>query len=227
MRILPILGKFLISVGVGVLLFVAWTLWGTGISTHRDQNRLSDQFDAAPAFQAAAGEADKPHGPPKDYKPDPGEGVFRLKIPKIKLNDGKGYIVVEGVDTDDLAKGPGHYPQCRPGFEVADPPLCTEQDEVWPGERGRVIVSGHRTTHGAPFYDLEQLVEGNELIIETKWGNFVYEVTQTKVVAPDAIGIANPSATNKREIVLTTCNPRFSAAQRLIVFAQMARYTPV
>lgn len=213
----------MISVGVGVLLFVAWTLWGTGIATHRAQNRLSEQYDALPPFPVPAGKKEKPHGPPAGFKPKPGEPVFRIKIPKIKLNDGKGYMAIEGVNTEDLAEGPGHYPDCGPGFPE---PLCTNEPEVWPGEPGRVIVSGHRTTHGAPFYDLEQVVKGNQIIIESRWGNFTYVVTKQTIVDDSVVGIADPTASKTPEIVLTTCNPRFSAAERLIVYAKLKESTP-
>jgi sortase A len=135
-----------------------------------------------------------------------------MRIPKIDFDQ----IVVEGVGTDELHKGPGHYPSCRDGFED---PLCTDFEEMWPGEKGRVIVSGHRTTYGAPFYNLDKLKAGDEVITETRWGDFTYEVTKTEIVRPDSLAIAIQS--DEAEIVLTTCNPRFSAAQRLIVYARL------
>jgi sortase A len=140
--------------------------------------------------------------------------VFRIVIPKIEESE----MVVEGVDTESLRKGPGHYPDCRRGFEK---PLCTDQEEIWPGEVGRVIISGHRTTYGAPFYDIDRLRRGDEIRLETKWGDFTYEVTGSEVVPPNAQDIATP-VSDKPELVLTTCNPRFSAAERLIVSAELA-----
>jgi sortase A len=215
MRVLRFVGKLLISVGVGTLLFVAWTLWGTGIATERAQSRLAQRFDDLPAFTSSRSPGDVAlPGPPRGFRPGPGDPVFHLRIPAIDVDR----IVVEGVETEQLALGPGHYPSCRPGFTR---PLCTEHDEVWPGERGRVIVSGHRTTHGAPFWDLDKLRRGDDVIMQTKWGTFVYRVSGTRIVASNALDIANPSASNGREIVFTTCNPKFSAAQRLVVFAKM------
>jgi sortase A len=210
--LLSVVGKLLISVGVGVLLFVAWTLWGTGLVTQRQQERLAREFDQLPAFQVAP--KDRTAGPPRGFKPAPGDPVFRLQIPAMGLDS----IVVEGVEQDELALGPGHYPSCRRGFTK---PLCTKADEVWPGEQGRVIVSGHRTTHGAPFWDLDKLRRGDRIVTRTKWGSFEYEVLERDVVEPNARDIANPVATDGSEIVFTTCNPRFSAAQRLIVLAEL------
>jgi sortase A len=210
--LLGIVGKFLISVGLGILLFVAWTLWGTGLVTQRHQDRLAQEFEQQPILRRTGSE--RPSGPPRGYRPGPGDAVFRLEIPAIDVDS----IVVEGVDQDQLALGPGHYPSCRRGFGK---PLCTEADEVWPGERGRVIVSGHRTTHGAPFWDIDKLGAGDLVVTRTKWGNFTYEVFDKEIVAPNARDIANPTATNASEIVFTTCHPKFSAARRLIIYAEL------
>ena len=214
MRTLRIVGKALISVGVGVLLFVAWTLWGTGIYTAREQAKLAREFDSAPFLPShqVAQQPDTGFVKIRDYRPKPGSAVFKLNIPAIDLHQ----VVVEGVDTENLRRGPGHYPTCREGFL-----LCIDdyENEGWPGEKERVIVSGHRTTYGAPFWDLDKLKRGDEIHVETKWGDFVYKVADTTVVDDSSRTIAVPG--NDAELVLTTCNPKFSAAERLVVFADM------
>ena len=209
MRYVRFVGKLLISVGCGVLMFVAWTLWGTGLYTSQQQDQLQDSWAKEPPIVLE----DSPDiKVPESFQPPPGHQAFKMRIPKIDFDQ----IVVEGVGTDALHKGVGHYPACREGFE---PPLCTEFEEMWPGENGRVIVSGHRTTYGAPFYDLDKLQPGDEVITETRWGDFTYEVTRSEIVRPDSLAIAIQS--DVAEIVLTTCNPRFSAAQRLVVYARL------
>ena len=214
MTFLRTLGKFLISVGVGVLLFVVWTLNGTGLYTASQQRSLQAEFDKLPPLAAGVTpRKGEPTGPPSSYRPSAGDPVFRIKIPEIDFNK----IVVEGVDVEDLRKGPGHYPACRDGFV---PPLCTKFGEVWPGEEGRVIVSGHRTTYGAPFGDLDELEAGDRIDVETKWGDFTYVVTKKEIVKPDTRAIV-ADVEGIRELVLTTCNPKFSAAQRLIIFAEL------
>ncbi|MGH2754056.1 MAG: hypothetical protein ACRDLB_06440, partial [Actinomycetota bacterium] len=114
MRFLHIFGKFLISVGVGVLLFVLWTLKGTDLYTHSQQRHLEAEFEALPRLTPAP--VDDPDGsdepraprPPVNFEDDleAGDPVFRLAIPEIDVED----MVVEGVGVDDLRKGPGHYP---------------------------------------------------------------------------------------------------------------------
>ena len=223
---LRVLGKFLISVGVGVLLFVAWVLWGTGIYTSQQQDRLKDELTQLPDIEPQEQKGNKKGsggptfvGPGDGYEPGAGDPVFALSVPDIELSD----VVVQGVGEEELKLGPGHYPDCGQGFAK---PLCTEAEEVWPGEKGRVIVSGHRTTYGQPFWDLDKLREGDEIVTDTRWGKFTYEVTGLEVVAPNATDIIVPEpGGSNAEIVLTTCHPKFSADERLIVFAEMKEIT--
>ena len=207
MRFVRLLGKLLISIGFGVLMFVGWTLWGTGIYTAQQQDTLAEEFADAPPVSLDVNDQ-----VPDSFLPGPGKHAFRMQIPAIDFDQ----IVVEGVGSTDLKKGPGHYPECRDGF---DKPLCTPFEEVWPGEEGRVIVSGHRTTYGAPFYNVDKLKQGDQIITTTQWGEFTYEVTIKTIVQPDSplVVIQN----DEPELVLTTCNPRFSAAERLIVYAEL------
>lgn len=214
MKWLRVAGKFLISVGVGFLLFVVWTLYGTGIYTARQQRSLAEEFDRLPAFERQTPEGDPlPPGPPPGYDPAPGAPVFRMHLPTIEE---KPMMVVAGVDTDQLKLGPGLYPSCRAGFER---PLCTNYEETYPGEKGRVIVSGHRTTYGQPFWSLDEMEKGDPIHFETRWGEFTYRVTGKEVVPADSQAIVVPS--NKYEVVLTTCNPKYSASERLIVYAEL------
>jgi sortase A len=127
----------------------------------------------------------------------PGQAYAILKIPSIRVND----VVVQGTDTESLKKGPGHY---------------RETDDPWE-DRGRVGIAGHRTTYGAPFWDLDRVRRGDVVTLVTEYGTFAYRVTRTKVFEPSRIGVLDP--TKRPTLVLTTCTPRFSAAQRLIVYA--------
>ncbi len=214
------LGKLLISLGVGVLLFVAWILWGTGIYMNQQQDELRERLTQLPEFPAERNDEKDTgspfRGPGDDFAPGPGEPVFTLDIPDIDVRN----VVVEGVGVEELKSGPGHFPDCRDEFKGE---LCTEQEEVWPGEQGRVIISGHRTTFGQPFWDLDKLKPGDEILIRTRgWGDFTYLVTDTEIVLPTSREIAVPDPPGERaEMVLTTCNPRFSAAERLVVHAEL------
>ena len=131
---------------------------------------------------------------------DPGDPIGRIKIPEVDLSK----VVVEGTDGDSLRKGPGHYPET---------PL--------PGIRGTVAIAGHRTTYGAPFRDLDKLERGDEVIVEMPYGSFFYEVEREQIVDPTATWVTR--RVDHDRLVLTACHPKYSAAQRIVIFARLVR----
>ena len=175
-RIADIVGRVLIGVGVLLLLFTAYQVWGTSIEESHAQAALRSQLrqqsvgtGADQALSAAATRGALPTGPPDTAPstPDPAEGtpVGEVRIPAIGLDQ----IVVEGSGEADLRKGPGHY---------LGTPL--------PGQHGNVAIAGHRTTYGHPFYSLDALKVGDPIVLTTLQGVFVYEVTKGPfVVSPN------------------------------------------
>lgn len=194
--ILRLVGKLLLGAAAIMGAYILWLLWGTGIYYGRQQDQLQGELDARIEAAAVAPEA----APPAPALP--GQAYAMLEIPELDLNE----VVVEGITTEALKKAPGHYPKS------ADP---------W-DDQGKVAIAGHRTTYGAPFWDLQKLTGGEEIRLVTEEGVFDYVVTRQRIVLPSATYVTNP--TPKPTLVLTTCEPRFSAAQRLIVFAE--RITP-
>lgn len=128
-----------------------------------------------------------------------GESFAFLSIPKIELED---VVVYEGVDRETLKNGPGHMP-----------------DTALPGQPGNAVISGHRTTYGRPFFDFDLLEVGDHVEIETEVGRHVYEVRDIQVVEPTALWVTDPRPGGW--LTMTTCEPKFSARQRLVVFAEM------
>jgi sortase A len=178
--------------------YVAWTLWGTGFATQRWQDRLRPELE-----RRIHANANNPKAPPATITSVPGDAVAIIKIPRIHLN----MVVVEGTDTLALEKGPGHY---------------TGTAYPWQ-DHGRVAIAGHRTTYLHPFYSLDALRKGDPIVLLTEYGTFRYEVTGTYVTLPDGIlpdGSYVLDQTKAPTLALTTCNPRYSAAQRLIVLAK-------
>lgn len=195
------MGKTLIGTGVLIFLFVAYELWGTSIAEARDQSRLKAQFNrslATTPTTAAPGSATAPPDTTPLPPLDPSL-VGEISAPKIGLDK----FVVEGVGVPDLKKGPGHYPGT---------PL--------PGTHGNSAIAGHRTTYGAPFNRLDELSKGDPVIVRTTKGTFRYEVSETKVVSPNEVSVLDNTPDDR--LTLTTCNPKYSAAQRLIVVATLA-----
>ena len=197
---LSALGAILTGAGVLILLFVAYQLWGTGLYTSRQQGSLRSEFNqklkAAEASPTTSTTVDPLRLPP----PTPsGDTVAHIRIPKIGLDQ----LVVQGVGLGDLRKGPGHY---------AETPL--------PGEQGNAAIAGHRTTYGAPFNRLGELVNGDEILVTTLKGSFTYTVARVHVVKPSQVEVLNPTPTPT--LTLTTCHPKYSAKERLIVVSNLA-----
>jgi len=172
--------------------YIGWLLWGTGLTTSAYQR------DARPTFTKVINTKDPQQAPPAGVLPLRGSAYAELIIPRIGLD----YIVVQGTDEESLKKGPGHYP------DTADPWDAT----------GRVGIAGHRTTYLAPFYHLDSMQVGDPITLRTEYGTFDYRVTQVFVV-PEAGSGSVLEQTKQPTLVLTTCNPRYSSSERLIVTA--------
>ena len=190
-RALRLAGLVLILVALIVGGYVWWLLWGTGFATRAAQD------DLRPGFERRVATKDADDAPSKIVNV-PGKAVMIIKIPSIDVN----YVVVEGTDTESLKKGPGHYSFTSYPWE----------------EDGAVGIAGHRTTYGSPFWSLNELREGDKIVLATEYGTFTYRMTHSRIIAPSNGSVLE--GTTKPTLVLTTCNPRFSAAERLIVFAE-------
>ena len=199
-------GKTCISAGVLVLLFVGYELWGTGFAEARSQHQLKKQFAAAP-FVTPPISTSTTRAIPKSTTtttavalppPPTGSAVAILNIPRIKVT----VAVVEGIGVEDLKKGPGHYPNT---------PL--------PGQPGNTAIAGHRTTYGHPFFDLNDVQIGDDILVATHTETYRYSVISHEDVLPSDVAVVAPTTDNR--LTLTTCTPRYSASKRLIVVAKL------
>jgi sortase A len=210
MRVVGVIGKILIAAGVVLLLFAAYQIWGTSFQEGHTQNALRSTLEKESQnaeVKHALAEADAldrlPTGPakvaPTTAAPAEGKPVGEIRIPVIGINQ----VVVQGVATQDLRKGPGHY---------IGTPL--------PGQAGNSAIAGHRTTYGHPFYNLNEVKPGDSIVLTTFQGIFVYDAVSSQVVSPsDGTVLKNAFGAY---LTLTTCNPRFSASSRLVVLAKLA-----
>jgi sortase A len=132
-----------------------------------------------------------------------GDAIAKIEIPKIGVSE----YVVEGTDTASLRKGPGHYPET---------PL--------PGGAGTSAIAGHRTTYGAPFRKIDQLKRGDQILIDMPDGRFFYRVELTKIVDDQDLSVLD--RVGHQRLMLSACHPLYSAAERVIVFARLAKRGP-
>lgn len=178
---------------------IEWSNFLSDMQTNRLQDQLEKEF-------LACG---------KQYCRGEGDPLTRIEIPEIGVNT----IVVEGTTPSALKAGAGHY---------RSTPL--------PGQRGNVAIAGHRTTFGRPFNKIDALDPGDSIIMTTPVGRYTYRVIKAPrgtTKAGDAGWITHPfdwsvaAKTKGSYVTLTTCHPKGSARQRLIVRAQLVKSEPV
>lgn len=212
-----IAGWTLIWSGLLIFGYLGWQLFGTDWVNQGVQEQASIELEdaleeAAPstpetidAAEYLGAEVEQPPDTPDvvqffpEEPADVGESFAFLSIPKIGLDD---VVMYEGVDRETLQKGPGH---------MVSTPL--------PGQPGNSVVSGHRTTYGRPFFDFDQLEAGDRVEVETEVGTHVYEVREILIVAPTDVWVTENR--NGGWLTMTTCNPKFSARERLVIQAEM------
>jgi sortase A len=137
----------------------------------------------------------QPTPPPANpYANVPVNQIGTILIPKINLV----HPIFEGVWLTVVDHGPGHWP-----------------GSAEPGSVGNAVFAGHRVTHTHPFLNLDQLAIGDAVIFSMPYGVFTYAVTSITIVLPTDIGITDPTRTPT--ITLFACNPKHSAAQRIVV----------
>jgi sortase A len=213
------LGEVLITLGVIVLLLAAYEVWGKAAVVASHQNDLDRQLEEMWGFDpgldptvgpAADDEGDgEPQVAPQPLAPPPGHAVARLYIPKF----GRHWVVVEGVELDDIRYAPGRYPS-----------------GAMPGEVGNFAIAGHRNP--ATFWDLDRVLSGDMIVVETRDTWYIYQVYRNHIVSPAAVEVVapvpgKPGATPERAVLtLTTCNPKWDNYERLIVHAELVDQQP-
>jgi sortase A len=208
-RVVREIGLGMITLGIVILLFVVYQLFGTTLTEQHDQAALSRSFAQAVARAHAApvGTGDSPTvaatptATAGDLSPSTptGTAVDHLVIPSIGVNK----FVVQGTAEANLEMGPGHY---------VNTPM--------PGERGNAAIAGHRTTYGAPFFELGHVKKGDYIYLTNTAGRtFDYRVVRSEVVSPSDVSVLDD--TPNAELTLTTCNPAYSATSRLVLVADL------
>jgi sortase A len=224
--VVQIVGELLITVGVILLLFVAWQLWWTNVESDAKQSETIKNFaqelggSAAPAASDAP-DASTPAPTPTDYGPPrvaeaPGHGqtIGIMYIPRF----GADYTrpIVQGTSTDVLdTLGLGHY-----------------SDTAMPGATGNFAVAGHRQTHGAVLDNIHTLVPGDKIYVQTRDGFYVYVFRNNQIVLPSATDVLLPVPTQpaarptEAYLTMTSCNPRFGSQERIIAYSLLDHWQP-
>ena len=204
------MGWTLVWSGLLMLGFVGYQLYGTGLQTAAAQADAREEL--AKVFASASTTSTTPTTAPADASTtttqppilvgeEPvgeGEPFAQIRMPSIDVDQ----IVFEGVQVETLKQGPGRIP----GTSL-------------PGQPGNAGISGHRTTYGQPFHDLDRLRPGDSIFVDTAIGTHEYIVRRSEIVTPFDVDVLDQR--DGAWLTLTTCHPKYSARQRLIVFAEM------
>ena len=130
-----------------------------------------------------------------------GMPIGKIVIPSIGMN----VVMVEGTGKGDLKEGPGHWPETP-----------------FPGEGGNFVVSGHRTTYGAPFFKLNDIHPGDEIDLILPYAVARYKVTWIKIVLPTEVGVVAQQGIE--QVSLAACHPIYSASHRIVVQADLVDF---
>jgi sortase A len=198
-------GEVLITLGLIVMLFALYEVYGKTAIVDAHQNSLNQQltqdWNAAPPSTAGA-------GTPSSVEPLRGSAFARLYLPVLHQH----WVVVEGVALSDIAYAPGHYP-----------------GTALPGQIGNFSVAGHRIP--SIFWNLQEMQKGQLIVVQTKDFWYVYTVTQNEIVTPHSIEVVAPTpdkigvAPKQAMMTLTTCNPKWNDYQRMAVHAVLTEKT--
>ncbi|MEU4692104.1 class E sortase [Actinoplanes sp. NPDC023714] len=198
-------GEVMITFGLVVLLFAGYQVFGNSAKVQSEQDTLAQELDQAwndPTVAPTATNAAAPAAPGDSL-------VGRLYIPKFD----KEWVVVNGVEPDDIKYAPGHYP-----------------DTAMPGEIGNFSVAGHRIKK--IFWRLDEMNDGDVIGVETRDSWYVYHVYKSEIVRPHQVEVVAPvpgkprAKPTKALLTLTTCNPKFNNYERLIVHAELVSTVP-
>ncbi|CCE73995.1 class E sortase [Clavibacter nebraskensis] len=219
-----VLGELLLTAGVLIMLFLGWQLWFNDIvvsSGQRDQALENSRSWATAAPEAAA--TPDPAASPAA----PGEPVITTAPTTDATDFGNIYIPRFGPDyVVPVATGVGLSSVLNHGK------IGHYRETQMPGEVGNFAVAAHRTSYGKPFNQITDLRVGDAIVVETQDGWYTYRFRTLEYVKPTGVDVLDevPQAPDAqpgdRILTMTSCNPLFSAAERVIAYSVFESWQP-
>ncbi|MFI5756027.1 class E sortase [Streptomyces sp. NPDC051569] len=208
--VVSVFGELLITAGLVLGLFVAYSLWWTNVLADRAAHKQSDDVRHE---WARGGGTDGAGGSPRTY--DSKDGIGFLHVPAMKNGE---VLVKKGTDTALLNDGIAGY--------YTDPvPSALPWDK-----KGNFTLAAHRDGHGAKFHNIHKVKDGDAVVFETRDTWYVYKVfkelpktskynVEVLRPVPKESGKTKPG----RYLTLTTCTPVYTSDYRYIVWAELER----
>lgn len=173
-----------------------------------------DRLQEGPSQDGASPEEAPPASPSQKTLIVPGTEGYLLEIPAIGVR-----AVVRELE---LSVFSGKNTPLLKRYGLGQVPYTENLQNVSPGGEGTAAITGHRTTSGAPFRHIDRLRPGDAIIVSSRGMTQEWEVVRSVTVLPSAVE-AIRSRPGTRSLVILACNPPFSAAERLIVYARLKR----
>ncbi|MGR0318552.1 class E sortase [Agromyces sp. ZXT2-3] len=230
--VVGVIGELLLTAGVLVLLFLGWQLWWNDAITGAQQSAAASDLSTGWREQAGApseasgvatDEASSDAIPADEIEPPVdatehayGDAFAVMYVPRF--GDDSQRTIAEGTGLDvlnDADTGVGHY-----------------EGTQMPGEIGNFAIAAHRSAYGGGMHEIDRLRLGDGIFIQTADGWYTYRFRDLEYVAPDAVGVLAPVphhpelAATDRLITLTTCNPLYSTAERIIAYGVLESWRP-
>jgi sortase A len=217
--VVAVIGELMITAGLVLGAYVVYELYVSNFAAEQTWSQSTDELEDQ--FDKESKELLK-ENPSLDLsnlvlEPNQGQPFGFMLIPKLWASN-KAVPILAGIADRDLARGLGHY-----------------SDTAMPGEEGNFSVAGHRATHGQPFAQFQNLAKGDEVIVETLAGRYVYSLVTDIKVTPTDVWVISPKPdlpelnalpADIKLITLTTCDPRWSSEFRWIWFGALQSFTP-
>ena len=224
--VVGVLGELLLTAGVLILLFLGWQLWWNDAIMAGQQSSAASDLSAEwlEEGRSARGDAPEPSPETEDYG-DPvvdtseygsGEAFAVMYVPRFGEDSQRR--IAEGTGADVLNStylGVGHY-----------------SDTQMPGDVGNFAIASHRSAYGGGMHEIEQLQLGDAIYIQTQDGWYTYRFRDFEYVTPEAVDVLAPVPHHPdlpptdRIITLTSCNPLYSTAERIIAYGVLESWQP-
>lgn len=171
----------LIIAGLAFLIYGGYQLYETKQAQHKSLAEVKTMLQNKKDKKQIENENEEPFDV-ESFIPETGNRVGLLSIPRLDSE----IAIIEGTHEDELAQGVGHY-----------------GGTAYPLQNDQIVLSGHRDT---VFRRMGELEIGDILVMDLEYGEFAYEIVETKVVDADDRTIIVPTAPDEI-LTVTTCYP--------------------
>ncbi|MEV1128594.1 class E sortase [Agromyces sp. NPDC049794] len=231
LSVVGVLGELLVTAGVLILLFLGWQLWWNDAILAGQQSSAASDLSAEWLEEARADRTDGGVADGTDEQApvvqDYGDPVVAAAFPDgdpfaimyvPRFGDDSQRRIAEGIGLGVLnsnALGVGHYPETQ-----------------MPGEVGNFAIASHRSAYGGGMHEIEQLRLGDAIYIQTRDGWYTYRFRDLEYVTPETVDVLAPVPHHPdlqptdRLITLTSCNPLYSTAERIIAYGVLESWQP-